>query len=72
MPDTEAAPRSIRGMQLQCPVCRHTQFYAREYLLNTRLATFFNVDWANRSASAFICERCAHILWFKGDPETEE
>ena len=44
-------------VELQCPVCRHTQFFAREYLLNTRLATFFNVDWTNRAASAYICER---------------
>jgi hypothetical protein len=44
--DDEAAPRSIRGRQLVCPVCRHTEFYSREYLLNTRLATFFkHIMW---------------------------
>ena len=46
--DTEAAPRSVRGRQLACPVCRHTQFYTRGYLLNTRAASFFNLDWANK------------------------
>ena len=48
--DKEAAPRSVRGRQLGCPVCKHTQFYTREYLLNTRAATFFNFDWANKAA----------------------
>jgi hypothetical protein len=69
--DDEAAPRSVRGRQLVCPICRHTQFYARDYLLNTRAATFFNLDWANRASAAYICEHCSHILWFMDDPEGE-
>jgi hypothetical protein len=67
----EAAPRSVRGRQLVCPICRHTQFYARDYLLNTRAATFFNFDWANRASATYICEHCSHILWFMDDPEDE-
>jgi C4-type Zn-finger protein len=69
--DKEAAPRSIRGRHLACPVCRHTQFYTREYLLNTRAATFFNFDWANKSALTYICEQCGHILWFADETEDE-
>jgi C4-type Zn-finger protein len=67
--DSEAAPRSIHGRQLACPVCKHTQFYTRDYLLNTRAATFFNFDWANRAAATYICEQCSHILWFLDDPD---
>lgn len=70
--DTEAAPRSVRGRQLACPVCRHTQFYTRGYLLNTRAATFFNFDWANKAALTYICEQCGHILWFAADAERED
>ncbi len=69
--DKEAAPRSIRGRHLACPVCRHTQFYTREYLLNTRAATFFNFDWANKAALTYICEQCGHILWFADETEDE-
>ena len=70
--DNEAAPRSVRGRQIMCPVCRHTQFYTREYLLNTRAATFFIFDWANRAAVTYICEQCGHILWFAGEPDNED
>jgi len=65
----EAAPRSVRGRQLACTVCRHTQFYSRSYLLNTRVASFFNFDWANRSALTYVCEQCGHIMWFAADPD---
>ena len=68
----EAAPRSVRGRHLACPVCRHSQFYTREYLLNTRAATFFNFDWANKAAQTYICEQCSHILWFAADAEHED
>ena len=70
--DEEAAPRSVGGRQLVCPVCKHTEFYSRGYLLNTRLATFFNVDWANRSALTYVCEHCGHILWFAADAAGQE
>jgi predicted nucleic-acid-binding Zn-ribbon protein len=70
--DTEAAPRSIRGRQLVCPVCRHTEFYSREYLLNTRLATFFKVDWANRAANTYVCGQCGHIMWFTAEADEVE
>lgn len=67
--DNDAAPRSIRGRQLVCPVCKHTQFYTRDYLLNTRAAAFFNFVWVNRATSTYICEQCSHILWFMDDPQ---
>ncbi|MCX6538223.1 MAG: DNA-binding protein [Acidobacteria bacterium] len=69
--DNEAAPRSVRGRQLACPICKGTQFFTRAYLLNTRVATFFNFDWANRSAHTFICEQCGHIMWFAAEGEGE-
>ena len=62
--DKEAAPRSVRGRQLVCPICKGTEFYSREYLLNTRAATFFNFDWANKAAVTYLCDQCGHIMWF--------
>ncbi|OEF96128.1 hypothetical protein BHF68_10375 [Desulfuribacillus alkaliarsenatis] len=33
-------------------------------LLNSRGATFFNVDWANEDAMNYICNDCGYIFWF--------
>lgn len=55
---------TLAGKPVCCSHCEHTEFDAREILLNTRTATFFNVDWLNRGATALTCRRCAHIEWF--------
>jgi hypothetical protein len=34
--------------------------------LNTAIATFFNFDWANKSATCFVCSNCTHISWLLG------
>lgn len=52
------------GKQLACLICGHTQFHERDTLLNTRAATFFKLDWANASATNYICAKCGHIHWF--------
>ena len=49
---------------LICLVCGHGRFRRRRAQLNTALATFFKLDWANRSATCFICEQCGYIHWF--------
>ncbi|MCY1635255.1 hypothetical protein [Marinifilum sp. D737] len=57
----------IKGHQLSCPVCGEKLFYQREAQLNTAVASFFNFDWANRSATCFVCANCTHISWFLGE-----
>jgi hypothetical protein len=32
--------------------------------MNTRAATFFNFDWANRKATNHVCDRCGYVFWF--------
>jgi predicted nucleic-acid-binding Zn-ribbon protein len=54
----------IQGKVLQCKVCGNDEFHRREAQLNTAVATFFNVDWANRSAICYVCDRCGYIHWF--------
>jgi ribosomal protein S27AE len=54
----------IEGQQLTCPVCAGTTFSSRESLLNTRGLTLFNIDWANKAATNYICGRCGYIYWF--------
>ena len=55
---------SMWGKSLSCPICHHDKFWQRDTLLNSRVATFFKFDWANKSAQNYICDQCGHILWF--------
>jgi predicted nucleic-acid-binding Zn-ribbon protein len=50
--------------KLTCTVCGNQQFHERNSLLNTRAATFFNFDWANKEATNYICAQCGYIFWF--------
>ncbi|MBZ5585353.1 MAG: hypothetical protein LAQ30_24755 [Acidobacteriia bacterium] len=52
------------GRQLVCTVCGGTRFHERNSLLNTRAATFFRFDWANKEATNYICNQCGYIFWF--------
>jgi hypothetical protein len=57
----------VKGHGLRCPVCNNAYFWTKQAQLNTAMATFFNLDWANRSATCFVCSDCTHISWFLGD-----
>ena len=63
----EPQPVEVAGYELTCPVCRHDLFWSRKAQLNTALASFFELDWANRNATCFVCARCTHIAWFLGE-----
>ncbi|CEH32509.1 hypothetical protein TS65_20400 [Aneurinibacillus migulanus] len=52
------------GIRVICPHCNHNQFDHGYAQLNTSLMTFFNLDFANRSAEILTCDRCGHIQWF--------
>jgi len=54
----------ILGAAIHCPICQHDKFWSRESLLNTRAASFFDFDWANKAATNHVCDQCGHILWF--------
>ncbi|HEU5125447.1 MAG TPA: hypothetical protein VFW05_15450 [Verrucomicrobiae bacterium] len=54
----------VLGQALKCLVCAHDQFSRREAQLNTSGATFFNLDWLNRSGVCYVCARCGYIHWF--------
>jgi hypothetical protein len=64
---TEAQTVEIKGHELRCPICNHNRFWNRQAQLNTATATFFNFDWANRSAICYVCSECTHISWFLGE-----
>ncbi|HET6631157.1 MAG TPA: hypothetical protein VFG73_00425 [Rhodanobacteraceae bacterium] len=54
----------VLGKPLACTVCGGMAFHSRRAQLNTAAATFFDFDWANKSADCHVCDRCGHIHWF--------
>ncbi|HOP05378.1 MAG TPA: hypothetical protein PL017_13205 [Tenuifilaceae bacterium] len=65
---SKAEPQTVEvnGRELRCPVCNNNLFWTRKAQLNTAVASFFDLDWANRSATCFVCSDCTHISWFLG------
>lgn len=61
---SEPVSVEIQGQPLKCLVCTHDQFNRREAQLNTSGASFFNLDWLNRSGVCYVCARCGYIHWF--------
>ncbi len=54
----------VEGTPLICQICDHDLFWHRRSQLNTAAATFFGMDWANRRADCFVCDRCHYVHWF--------
>jgi predicted RNA-binding Zn-ribbon protein involved in translation (DUF1610 family) len=54
----------ISGNILECPVCGHNEFWTRRTLMNTPGLTFFGLEWANKTATNYVCNSCGHVLWF--------
>jgi len=48
----------------QCTVCGNDRFWRRKAQLNTAVASFFDFDWANRTATCAVCSRCRYVHWF--------
>lgn len=54
----------VAGKPVICSHCGNDEFERTEALLNTRVLTLLDLDWANDEAAALICKRCGHIEWF--------
>ena len=67
--DAEPQAYLARGRKIVCPHCANDRFSRREAMLNTRIATFFELDWVNRSGIALVCSNCSMIQWFGEAPE---
>ncbi len=57
---------------IACPVCQNTTFDLDYRQLNSRGASFFGLDWANRNAAILVCKHCTHISWFMNEPQRVE
>lgn len=64
MSKMEVKEVNISGNKLVCPVCRHEKFWHRTTLMNTRGASFFGFDWANKEADNYVCGQCGYVMWF--------
>ncbi len=60
----EPVQYEIAGGLFRCHTCKNDLFWKREAQLNTAVATFFNLDWANKSATCLVCSECSYIHWF--------
>lgn len=60
---------TVAGKAVVCLHCSHDRFVEGRAQLNTAGLTFFNLDWANRSAATLTCTSCGRIEWFLADPE---
>ena len=49
---------------LACQVCSGLLFARREIKMTTTGMTFFDLDWANKSAEGAICVRCGFVHTF--------
>lgn len=66
-PHEDAKARTISGRPLICPICANTDFWKRQTLMNTPGMTFFGIEWANRQAVNYVCNRCGYVFWFLQD-----
>ncbi|HYK89199.1 MAG TPA: hypothetical protein VE398_10540 [Acidobacteriota bacterium] len=54
----------ILEAQLKCGICSRTKFWKRESQLHTKLLTFFELEWMNKTATCYVCAHCGHVHWF--------
>lgn len=55
-----------------CPCCGNDTFDKDYRQLNSRGATFFGIEWANKNATILVCENCTYIAWFMSEPSSDE
>jgi predicted nucleic-acid-binding Zn-ribbon protein len=55
----------VKNRKLICPVCDNDQFIETRAQMNTAAASFFDLDWANKSARCFVCSECTYVFWFR-------
>jgi predicted nucleic-acid-binding Zn-ribbon protein len=60
---------TVAGKSVACWHCSKDRFVEGRAQLNTAGLTFFNLDWANRSAATLTCTFCGRIEWYLADPE---
>lgn len=52
------------GEIMSCLMCGSKKFWTRKTLMNTVGFSFFNIDWANKNATNYVCNDCGYVHWF--------
>ena len=68
----EPTEYSVAGRPVRCPHCGERRFSPGSALLNTRMRSAFNIDWADPPATILICGECSRIEWFAQEPDRRE
>jgi len=55
---------SLGEMWITCHVCKSDLFRERGVKLNSTGGEFFNVAWADETATGLICLRCGYVHLF--------
>jgi hypothetical protein len=56
---------TISDAPLHCQICKGDEFIVRKnILLNTIWASFLGWEFANRTATCYVCAGCGYIHWF--------
>ncbi len=55
---------AIGERPILCLMCGNNTFREREVKLNSTGMEFFNMAWANESATGLICWSCGHVHLF--------
>ena len=53
---------------VRCPHCSNDSFSERQSQLNTWFLSMISLEWMNRDATALICRKCGHVMWFSQKP----
>ena len=53
-----------RGLKLECVICKNKLFWTRTTLMNTSGMSIIGLDWANKSATNYVCDSCGYVHWF--------
>jgi hypothetical protein len=62
--ERQYGPIMVAGRQLACQVCRHGEFWQTQAQLHTPVASFLNMEFANRLADCAVCAQCGYVHWF--------
>jgi len=61
---------TIGDTSLRCQICSGDRFITRDkILLNTPLVSAIGWDFANRTATCYVCADCGYIHWFVASDE---
>lgn len=61
---SNASELIVKGRKVYCPICENDKFTSRSGVLPSRKAAIFDMEWANKGATHYICTECNHIISF--------